>query len=139
MDDQLRQNSTDDGSNCFYNLPVEIVTRILCSLPSLSDGIAVAQSSRQLRDNWTTNLTYIYEHIAPRSIPCEYHARRHLANQVGQPIRTSSILSVHDIQRLINNSRKVDAAVQQFENQIVSRVQCISIHFGFVAHETNWL
>ena len=103
-------------------IPVELLTDIFKLLPSLSDVLALAATCRRLRRIWTMNVTTIYSHVATRSIPCERHARRFLADQ-GGPATDCPTLSASDVICMLRNSCVVDKAMLQFEKDIVHLVK----------------
>ena len=102
-------------------IPVELLTNIFNLLPSLSDVLALAATCR-FRRIWTMNVTTIYSHVAPRSIPCERHARRFLADQDG-PATDYPTLSASDVICMLRNSCVVEKAMLQFEKDIVHLVK----------------
>lgn len=110
--------------NCHFRseLPPELVSNIFCSLPSFNEVFALAQTSRGLRKVWNEYTTQIYEEVAPRSIPHEQHARQFLAEQGGA--NSSEPLTAKDVHQMLLNSRIVERAILQFEEEIVHKVRC---------------
>ena len=114
--------AASDISDPLSLIPVELLTDIFNLLPSLSDVLALAATCRRLRRIWTMNVTTIYSHVAPRSIPCERHARRFLADQ-GGPATDYPTLSARDVICILRNSCVVEKAMLQFEKDIVRLVK----------------
>lgn len=104
-------------------MPAEIVTKIFCMLPSLSDVLAIATTCRQFRNFWSENISVIYGSVGLRSIPCELHARRLLADQSSTQLGVS-VSSARDVLRLLRNACVVEKAILQFEREFVCRVKC---------------
>lgn len=114
--------ATTQGNNYLTTFPKELLTGIYYFLPSFSEVLALSSTCHWLRDCWLTDVTLIYHHIAPRTIPCERHARNFLVDPHGT-YKNPSMISADDVLRLIRNSRIVEKAISQFETQIVSRVK----------------
>lgn len=106
------------------SLPAELTTKIICHLPSLLDAFVLSQVSRKLQTLFIENITLIYNHVAARSLPCEYHARLLLIDQGGPPV--NGTLSTHDVATLLRNCFKIERAIVQFEKEIVHKVRCRS-------------
>ena len=102
-------------------LPPEVVMNIFCQLPTFSDVFALSAVCCRLRHLWLKNVNPVYEHIAPRSIPCERAARRFLIDQDGPGL--GSPVSAQDVVRMVRNAGVVEKAILQFEREIVSRVR----------------
>lgn len=109
------------SSNGNFPLSTELVVHIFCHLSQFSDVLALAATCSRLRAIWFANVTPIYKQVAPRSIPCEQHARRFLADQGGSALETQ--LSPRDVIRMARNADVVEKAVEQFEREIVRRVR----------------
>lgn len=97
-------------------MPPEVATNIFCHLPSVSDVFALSAVCHRLRDLWLKNVTPIYNHVAPRSIPCESAARRFLGDQGGPGL--GSPMSAKDVVRMVRNAAVVENAIRQFEREI---------------------
>ena len=112
----------DNGNGPLSSIPAELIIRIFCLLPSFSDIFALAAACRRFRSVWTENVTAIYRHVAPRSIPCERHARNFLPDQ-GRPSSECHALSARDVVCIVRNSCVVGKAILQFEREIVRKVR----------------
>ncbi|KAL8918372.1 MAG: hypothetical protein Q9208_007391 [Pyrenodesmia sp. 3 TL-2023] len=122
--DSVENLATRQGNSYLTTaLPNELLTDIYCFLPSFSNALAFASTCHRVRDCWLTEATLIYRHIAPKSIPCERHARTFLADQ-HEAITDPSKISAEHVLRLMRNSRMVEQAIPEFEAHIVSRVRC---------------
>lgn len=108
--------------NQLTSFPAELITQILCWLPSFSDILSFAATCRRHRQIWTENVTVIYNHIAPRAIKCRRNARILLADQ-GGAAADSPVLSVRDVLRLIRNSHIVEKAIARFNRDVVRHVR----------------
>ena len=113
---------TETANNSFSLLPIELIVKILCSLPSFPDVFALSESCRRLQDIWVANVREVYRHIAPKCIPCERHARRFLASQGGLAVESPS-LSTKDVVQKMNNAQLVKNAILQFEREIACRAR----------------
>lgn len=112
----------DDDRHCSLSImPPEVVTKIFCQLPSFPDVFALSAVCWRLRHLWLKNVNPVYNHIAPRSIPCERAARRFLIDQDGPGL--GSPVSAKDVVRMVRNAGVIEKAILQFEREIVSRVR----------------
>ena len=102
-------------------IPPEVATNIFCQLPSLFDVFALSGVCRLLRHCWLQSVNPIYNHVAPRSIPCERASHRFLVDQDGPGL--GSPMSAKDVVRIVRNAGVIEKAVLQFEREIVSRVR----------------
>ena len=108
------------------SIPAELLLNVFLELPSFHDVFALAATCTSLRHCWLSNVPSIYKHIAARNIMRETYARRLLADQ-----RMSSSInlpqSAADVSRLLRNAKVVEAAIAQFERDVVWRIKCRSI------------
>ena len=112
-------------------LPSELLLKIFLELPSFNDVFALAAACTSLRGLWLISVPSIYKQIAPRNIMRERYARKLLADQK----RSSSILAPQtpaDVFQLLKNAKVVEAAIAQFEREVVWRIKCwsTSCHSG---------
>ncbi|KAL8690463.1 MAG: hypothetical protein Q9218_004099, partial [Villophora microphyllina] len=117
-----KQAMVTDIAKSLPTLPVELATSIICSRTSFREVLALSSTCHQLRDVWLQNVTVIYSHVAPRSIPCLLHARVFLADQ-GGPSPNAAITSSGYVVAIMRNAHIIEEAILQFETQIVSRVR----------------
>ena len=117
LSNQQIRNSNDP----FMSFSAELITDIMCRLPSFSDDFAFAAICRRLRRIWSEDVTFIYKHVAPRTIKCEHDARILPADQ-GGAAADSPVLSVRDVLRLVRNSHIVEKSIGQFNRDIVCKV-----------------
>ena len=117
LDQQLR-NRNDP----FTLVSPELITNVICQLPSLFDALVFSATCRRHRQIYCENVTHIYTHIAPKTITCRRDARNLLADQ-GGAAPDSRVLSMHDVSQLLRNSRRVEKAIDQFNRDIVCRVR----------------
>ena len=103
-------------------LPVELLIGIYCHLASNAETfpavLALAATSRRAREVCNLNITAVYQHVVPRVIPCERHARRLLADQGGAAADSPKIYP-KDVHRMLRNSGVVEIAVKYFEEHIL--------------------
>lgn len=104
------------------SLPSELIAHVFALLPSFSDALYLAAACRQLREVWVRHVGNIYASIAPRSILCEHHARRFLADSGGPPPESPLSRSDH-VRSLLRHSRMVERAISEFERIVVPRIR----------------
>lgn len=82
----------------FTPIPVELISRIFCHLPTFQDAFAFAAASHQIQNAWSEDVSAIYESISPRTIQCRRYAR---VRDVSQPSNTwRSYLTISCLQSL---------------------------------------
>ena len=111
-----------NGNGPLSSIPAELIIRIFCLLPSFSDVFALAAACRRFRSVWTENVTTIYGHVSPRSIPCERHAPNFLPD-LGRPFSGRHALSARDVVCIVRNSCVLEKAILQLEREIVRKVR----------------
>ncbi|KAL1967196.1 hypothetical protein VTN77DRAFT_3487 [Rasamsonia byssochlamydoides] len=108
----------------FLSLPAELITNIICWLPSFPDVFAFAATCRRHRQIWSENVTVIYNRIAPKTIRCRRDARLLLADQGGADVG-SPVLSASDVLRLVRNQHIVEKAIDQFNRDVMCHVHSV--------------
>ncbi len=103
-------------------LPPELITKIFCALPSLVDVVSLAATCRRLRDIWVQQLAFIYRQVAPGCIECQSDALQLLVDQ-GAIKSSTAPSSVTDVLQLIRNAHIVERSIDQFNREIVCKVQ----------------
>ena len=83
-----------NGNGPLLSMPVELITKIFCLLPSFSNVFVLSATCHRLRQVWTNSVASIYSEVAPGSIPCNRHARSFLADQGGPALGVLSRLQV---------------------------------------------
>lgn len=101
-------------------MPAEIIRAIFCKLSSLSDVLTLSATCQRHRTVWTENIASIYNEVGPRSIICERHARRLLADLDGSPPEYP-ILSAKDVLCILRNSHLVENAILEFEKEVFNK------------------
>ena len=102
------------------SLPAELLVAIFSQLPLLSDIFALAATSARLRNTWVENAKPIYDHVGPRSIPCERCARALLNDQRGSSKHSS--MTPNGILNIVRNAHRVEDALLWFANETYSKV-----------------
>lgn len=111
--------TSDEG---LLSIPPELITRILCQLPSFTDVFVFAATCHRLRDIWTSSSAAVYTEVAPRCIPCLPRARILLADQ-GRIDPDSPQVSAKDVVQMVHNAHVVDHATEHFEREIVPSIK----------------
>ena len=112
-----------NSRNHFLLMPVELIIKLYCQLPSFNDVLALAATSHRARSIWTENTAEIYAQMGPRIIPCERYARTFRQDQAGMTLNLRNI-SVRDVVRVVHNAELVEETIRDFEEDVVSKVRC---------------
>lgn len=136
------QQQLRPGTDLRMSLPTELVIHVFCWLSTFSDVFNLAATCRRHQQIWTDNATFIYNHVAPRTIECRCHARDLLADR-GGAAADSPVLSVRDVRRLVRNSRIVEKSIAQFNKNIVCHVRsklyipCVDVCIYLTGEQTT--
>jgi hypothetical protein len=104
------------GNSAIELLPAELIVLVATSVPCFSDVRALAATSTRFREVCVANSSTIDRHVAPRSIPCEPHARGFLELSA----RCKGDRTWSHILQISRNAAILDKSLCLFEWQMVS-------------------
>jgi hypothetical protein len=109
------------GAMSLAYVPPGVAAAVFCHLSSFSDVFALAATCRALHVAWYLNTTYIFQCVAPRSIPHLALAKALLDQQRGSG---GQQLSAEDTRRVVRNAHKAEKSAVWFGREIAPHAHC---------------
>jgi hypothetical protein len=101
-------------------LPTELIKEIFCSLPSISDVLALGSTCQRARCIWIENANSIFPRVPFGDVQAKSQAYEFFLTQAGKD--NGSPLSAEEVLQIVRNYCVVENTILKFERQIVSRV-----------------